>query len=120
MKSEHIRFARSRDGTQLAWIACGRGMQTLIYAPNAMTNIVDDWKNPLNRDETAVYANHFRLIRIDGRGSGNSQRHVAQSVELWADDIEAVADAAGCDAPFVLLGQSSGVYGPIAFAALSP
>lgn len=121
MALEKIRYARSRDGAQLGWIESGKGSRTLMIAPNSVTNVVDDWLNPLRGPILKALSDEFRVIRYDDRNFGHSARTGAPyGLEAWADDIEAVADAAGlADEPFVLLGQSV-VYGCLAFAARAP
>jgi 3-oxoadipate enol-lactonase len=55
-----------------------------------------------------LLAHHVRLVRFDTRGFGRSSRHGAGfewSADLWAEDILAVADAAGAER-FHLMGES--------------
>lgn len=119
MPQEKIRYARSRDGAKIAWIEAGKGAQTLLIAPNAQTNIADNWNDPIRAPMLKALCAQFRVVRFDDRGCGHSSRGVDYSLDKWADDIEAVAnDAIGAE-PFVLHGVSAS-YGAMAFAARAP
>ena len=87
-----IRYATSNDGTRIAWKAKGQG-PSLIFAPPWPITLA--WPGPW----PTIIESRFdgRVIYYDRRGFGNSERHVEHSIERYADDLEAVADAAGLD-----------------------
>lgn len=87
-----IRYATSSDGTRIAWKAKGHG-PSLIFAPPWPITLAQPGPWPM------IIESRFdgRVIYYDRRGFGNSERHVEHSVERYADDLEAVADAAGLD-----------------------
>ncbi|MBK7330200.1 MAG: hypothetical protein IPI85_14300 [Dehalococcoidia bacterium] len=87
-----IRYATSNDGTRIAWKAKGQG-PSLIFAPPWPITLA--WLGPW----PTMIESRFdgRVIYYDRRGFGNSERHVEHSIERYADDLEAVADAAGLD-----------------------
>lgn len=121
VRPERIRYARSADGTQIAWAVSGEGPQTLVLAANSITNIRRDWENPIRRGALAALTQHFRVVRYDHRGVGSSQRDVErQGLEAWVEDLAAVVAAAGLDAPFILLGKSQAGPFSIAYAAQNP
>lgn len=120
MPFEKIRYARSRDGTKLGWVESGTGPRTMIVTPNGPGGTMDAVKNPLGGPLLEASNKHFRVVRFDERGSGTSTRDVNHGVELWADDIEAIADAAGCTDPFVVSGGSASGYASMTFAARAP
>jgi pimeloyl-ACP methyl ester carboxylesterase/DNA-binding CsgD family transcriptional regulator len=120
MAPEKVRYARSPDGATLGWVECGKGERTIIVPPNASGGAQDGWNNPIAAPLLRASSAHFRVIRYDQRGFGLSSRNAEHGVELWADDIGAVADAAGCTEPFVLCGGSATTYAAITFAARAP
>lgn len=120
-QTERIRFARSADGTQIAWAVSGTGPQTLVLAANGVTNIKLDWESPIRRGSLAALSQHFRVVRYDHRGCGSSQRDVErQGLDAWVDDLDAVVEAAGVNEAFILLGKSQAGPHAIAYAARNP
>jgi len=87
-----VRYATSRDGTRIAWKSKGEG-PALIFVP--------PWPFAMEAFSPwpAIVESRFpgRIIYFDRRGFGLSQWHVEHGVERYADDLEAVADAAGLD-----------------------
>jgi pimeloyl-ACP methyl ester carboxylesterase/AraC-like DNA-binding protein len=117
--SDEVGTCRSRDGTSIAYAACGEGFP-LLKAPNWMTNVDLDWSSPVYRHWLAEGARANRLIRFDMRGFGRSEREpVAFTFETMVEDMAAVVDDAGveqCD----LLGISHGAAIAMAYAARNP
>lgn len=117
--SQHVRFARSRDGVELAWTGIGQGAP-VVRAAYWLTHIEQDWSNLVWGPWLGEFARHARLYRYDQRGCGLSDRDVADiSFEAWLQDLEAVVDAAGLSR-FTLLGMSQGAAISIAYAVRHP
>src|SRR5579862_4166680 len=76
MPQETIRFATSADGTRLGWAEHGSGPRTLVWAANFITDIRNDWEMPGLANTLRFLGEHFRVIRLDHRGCGSSQRNV--------------------------------------------
>jgi pimeloyl-ACP methyl ester carboxylesterase len=92
---QDIRFCKTSDGVRIAYASVGQG-PPLIRALGWATHLEYEWQSPLWRHFIEALARHHTLIRYDGRGTGLSDRDVdVHSVEQWATDLEAVADAAG-------------------------
>jgi len=86
-----------------------------------MTHLEMEWRSPVWRHWIEFFASHFRFVRYDERGCGMSDWEVGDlGQERWADDLEAVAEAAGCSEPIVLLGISQGGAPAIEFAVRHP
>lgn len=114
-----IRFCRSRDGTRLAWTASGKG-PPVLRAGHWLTHLEHDRASPLWRPIIEAFGAFSTFVRYDARGNGLSQRAVDDlSVERMADDLLAVADAAGLDR-FVIYATSQGVPVALTVAARDP
>lgn len=114
---QHIRFCRSRDGTQIAMATLGHGPPLLRTAHwlshveyDARSPVWTHWLEALSRDHT--------YIRYDQRGCGLSDSSPS-SFETWVDDLEAVVEAHGLK-QFPLFGMSQGGAIAIAYAARHP
>lgn len=117
--TQQIRFARSRDGTRLAYAASGTG-PVLIKAATWFSHIEHDWDSPVWRHMLHDLSSRYRLVRFDERGCGLSDWHVPSlSFDSWVDDLETVVDALGSER-FALLGISQGAAVAIAYAARHP
>ncbi len=116
---QEIRFARSADGTGIAYAVHGSGPPLLIDAC-WLSHLQFDWQSPVWRHYLVELGKIATVIRYDERGHGLSDRQVTDhSLEARLADLEAVADAAGY-ARFALLAMAQG--GPIAieYAARHP
>jgi pimeloyl-ACP methyl ester carboxylesterase/predicted glycosyltransferase len=84
-----------RDGVKVFWERFGDGEPTILFLPT--WSIVDSrvWKM-----QTAYFGRHFRVLTIDGRGNGKSDRPPGQDAYTapeFAADALAVMDATGTD-----------------------
>jgi class 3 adenylate cyclase len=116
---QDIRFCKTSDGVRIAYASVGRG-PPLIRALGWATHLEYEWQSPLWRHFIEALAEHHTLIRYDGRGTGLSDRNVdVHSVEQWATDLEAVADAVGHE-QFAILGISQGGSTAVTYALRHP
>jgi DNA-binding winged helix-turn-helix (wHTH) protein/alpha-beta hydrolase superfamily lysophospholipase len=116
-----IRYTCSRDGTGLAWAEMGDG-PPLLRAGHWLSHLEHDLHSPIWRPLLDRQSAGRRLVRYDPRGTGLSDRDVDFSrvcVEDLADDLEAVADAAGLDR-FPIYAISQSVPVALTFAARHP
>ena len=115
-----IRYVRTSDGVKLAWAEMGRGMP-LVKAATWLTHLEYDLESPVWQHWTRFLGDHFRYIRYDERGCGMSDWNLDDlSLERRVADLETMANAAGLDEPFALLGMSHGAAICIAFAVRHP
>ena len=112
----NIRYATTADGVGIAYCEAGEGTPFVEAAP-PWSNIEAEFRE---WEWHRIMASRRRLIRFDNRGSGSSQRNVADySVEAMALDIAAVADALSLD-QFTLYAEQLGAPTAIAYAARHP
>jgi pimeloyl-ACP methyl ester carboxylesterase/DNA-binding CsgD family transcriptional regulator len=116
---QQVRFCTSPDGVRLAYAISGEG-PPLVRAPHWFTHLEHDWSNPVMRPWVEDLSKRYRLLRFDQRGTGMSDREVAEiSPQAHSRDLEAVVDAAGFER-FALVGLSQGAAYAIAYAAQHP
>jgi DNA-binding winged helix-turn-helix (wHTH) protein len=92
-----IRYARSRDGTGIAYSIAGEG-PAVLYAWHHISHLEKDWASVLLRPGLTAIAKDRTLIRYDVRGTGLSDPiKPGDTFDEHVDDMLAVADAAGLD-----------------------
>lgn len=117
---QEVVFVRAPDGVTLAGAAIGEGPATLVKAAGWLTHLEQDWRSPYWSPLLRHLARGRRLVRYDARGSGLSDRAVADiSFGAFLRDLEAMADGFGLGG-FALFGSSHGGAIAIAYAALHP
>jgi pimeloyl-ACP methyl ester carboxylesterase len=113
------RYAKN-GSVHIAYQVVGRGPPDLVYLPGIFTHIEHQWEEPSFARFLRRLASFSRLILLDPRGIGLSDRTGDLPIlEQQMDDVLAVFDAVGSRQAF-LLGVSQG--GPMAalFAASHP
>lgn len=116
-----IAYARTSDDVSIAWSSAGRpdaAAPTLVHLPGLpFGDFAAEWRIPSLQKTYAPLARSVRLIQLDGRGSGHSQRDVTDlSLEAMLRDVDAVVDAARLER-FAILGFYNSVTHAIACAA---
>jgi len=113
-----VRYARSGD-VSIAYQVVGEGPSELVLV-SFLGNLVWGWEQPLYVRTYRRLASLGRLILLDKRGTGLSDRpRDLPTLETRMDDIRAVMDAAGCERA-ALLGPSAGGQLCALFAATYP
>lgn len=119
-----IEYARSRDGTNLAYAVLSTGHPDVLWSAGMATNLGLDWTEIPGADTWCDrLAAMGRLIMYDQRGTGLSDPIALNdlpTVERQAEDMTAVLDAAGAEQGAVVLATTS--LGPAAMllAATEP
>lgn len=93
-------LALARDGTEIAFDTVGHGPEVVLV--HGITESRGVWAPIVER-----LVERHRVISVDLRGHGESQRRPPYDPVTLADDVAAVAAAAGCDRP-ALVGHSLG------------
>lgn len=90
-----VRYARA-GGVAVAFQVVGEGTRTLVYSP-ARTNLYTLWLSPIVKAFLDRLSQEVRLIVINPRGTGLSDRPRNVTLEARMDDVNAVLDAIGID-----------------------
>jgi pimeloyl-ACP methyl ester carboxylesterase/DNA-binding CsgD family transcriptional regulator len=119
LRQPHVQFARSSDGTRIAYAATGRGVP-LVRAAHWLGNLDFDWQTPVWGPWIGALSERYELLRYDCRGCGLSDREPQDvTIDGLVADLECVVDKAGLER-FALLGMSQGGAVSIVYAARHP
>jgi len=118
------RYARASDGTYVAYQVIGEGSPDIVLVRGWISNIEHEWAEPTLARIDRRLAATGRLIRLDRRGMGLSDRLSPQqlpTIESRLDDFVAVLDAVGARrAVMIGLGHAGGTTLCAMFAAVHP
>ncbi|MBZ9723676.1 alpha/beta fold hydrolase [Mesorhizobium sp. CO1-1-11] len=107
-------------GSNIAYQVTGNGPVDLIYVPGWVSNLDLAWASPRLAHVLHRLGSFCRLIRMDKRGTGLSDRNVGlPTLEERMEDVRAVLDAVGSKRT-VLFGSSEGGSMCMLFAATYP
>ena len=113
------RYAKS-GRVHIAYQVVGDGPLDLVFVPGLVNHLDLMWEEPRSADFFGALASFSRLILFDKRGTGLSDRDVAEdNLDKRMDDVRAVMDAVGSERA-ALLGYSEGGPMSILFAATYP
>jgi pimeloyl-ACP methyl ester carboxylesterase/DNA-binding CsgD family transcriptional regulator len=121
MTLPETRYARSGE-VRIAYQVVGQGPLDLVFVPGCISNLDVHWEEAGFNHLLHRLAAFTRLILLDKRGTGLSDRVDSgepPSLQMHMDDVRAVMDAAGSGRA-ALLGASEGASISILFAATYP
>jgi len=123
MRLPEVQYARSGD-VAIAYQAIGEGSEPdgtdIVFIRGLSSDLASTWDQPLLVDHVERLASNGRLLLLDRRGTGLSDRvREVPSLESTMDDVRAVMDAAGSERAVVWTGLSSTGVG-VLFAATYP
>ena len=99
METPITRYARSADGTFVAYQTFGSGEDVLVIMP-FISHLELFWQDPDVGDMLRGLAESARVIAMDQRGMGLSDRLQGHpDLETRMDDVRAVIEAAGSRLP---------------------
>jgi class 3 adenylate cyclase len=116
-----VRYARNGD-VSLAYQIVGDGPFDLLFVPGFASNLIWNWELPDYARFLRRLSSFCRLIVIDRRGCGLSDRlspHDLPPLEILADDLSVVLDAVGSEHAS-LFGAEDGAMTCALFAATHP
>lgn len=97
MERPETRYARSGD-IHIAYQVVGDGPLDLVYIPQVISQIEWSWEHPFSARFLRGLSSFARVLFIDRRGTGLSDRAVELGpIERHVDDVVAVMDDAGSD-----------------------
>ena len=116
------RYARTADGVSLAYQLFGRGRRDLVVLPGNATQLDVMWEHPSHSVFYERLAELGRVLLIDRRGVGLSDRVAPENlppVEVQVEDLLCVLDTVR-SRDTVLIGQDEGAMTAVLFAATHP
>ena len=120
MKEPRIQYAQTSDGVSIAFAAVGEGPPLVYLVGSPLTHVQQIWRIPSYTWWNERLAATRKLVLLDVRGSGLSERDVAAfSLSDLCLDVDAVADRLGLDS-FVLIGAQAGGLIGIHYALTRP
>ncbi|MDX6399751.1 MAG: hypothetical protein QOF27_357, partial [Gaiellaceae bacterium] len=114
-----VSYARSGE-VSVAYQLVGTGPPDLVFVRGIAGDLLSSWEQPLLVRHVEGLSAHSRVLMLDKRGTGLSDRvREVQSLETAMDDIRAVMDAVGSESAVLWTGTSStGIS--VLFAATYP
>lgn len=116
------RYARTADGTHVAYQVHGSGPIDMLFERGWFTNLDHEWNEPIMAGVLRRLGSIGRVIRMDRRGSGLSDRFdhaMLPTVEDRVEDIEAVLRAVDVErAALIGIGHGAAIFSY--FAAAHP
>jgi class 3 adenylate cyclase len=103
-----IQYAKTTDGVSIAFAVAGEGPPLVYLVGPPFTHVQQMWRIPSYIWWNERLAATRKLVILDFRGSGLSEREVAPfSLDDLCLDVDAVADRLGLDS-FALIGAQAG------------
>ena len=114
-----VSYARSGE-VAVAYQLVGTGPPDLVFVRGIAGDLLSTWEQPLLVRHVEGLAAHGRVLMLDKRGTGLSDRvREVHSAETAMDDVRAVLDAVGSDSAVLWTGGTSTGIG-VLFAATYP
>jgi class 3 adenylate cyclase len=114
-----VRYARSGD-VAIAYQTIGEGPCDIVFVRGIAGDLLSTWEQPLLVRHVEGLAACGRVLMLDKRGTGLSDRvREVQSLETTMDDVRAVMDAADSTRAVLFTGSTSTGIG-VLFAATYP
>ena len=119
MRLPEVSYARSGD-VAIAFQVIGQGPPDLVFVRGITGDLLSTWDQPLLARHVEGLAECGRLLMLDKRGTGLSDRvREVHSAESAMDDVRAVMDAVGSERAVIWLGAAATGVG-VLFAATYP
>ncbi len=119
MRPPEVSYARSGD-VAIAYQVVGTGPPDIVFVRGITGDLLSTWEQPLLVRHVEGLAACGRVLMLDKRGTGLSDRvREVQSIETTMDDVRAVMDAVGSATAVLWMGGTSTGIG-VLFAATYP
>jgi class 3 adenylate cyclase/pimeloyl-ACP methyl ester carboxylesterase len=122
METPDTRYARTSDGAYIAFQTFGSGPIDVLLVPGYLTNLDENWAIPAMVDFHERLGSFARVIVMDRRGVGLSDRlarGTSEPLETHVDDILAVLDAVNATSVCVLATETAAMLATL-FAGSHP
>ena len=97
MQLPEVQYARSGD-VAIAYHVIGDGRPDIVFVRGIAGDLLSSWEHPLLARHVQGLASFGRVLMLDKRGTGLSDRpREVQSAETAMDDVRAVMDAVGSE-----------------------
>ncbi len=107
MKPPDVSYARSGD-VAIAYQVVGQGPTDIVFIRGITGDLLSTWEQPLFVRHVEGLAGVGRVLMLDKRGTGLSDRvREVQSLETTMDDVRAVMDTAGSESAVLWSGGTS-------------
>jgi class 3 adenylate cyclase len=107
VKPPDVSYARSGD-VAIAYQVVGSGPTDIVFVRGITGDLLSTWEQPLLVRHVEGLAVFGRVLMLDKRGTGLSDRvREVQSLETTMDDVRAVMDAAGSESAVLWSGGTS-------------
>ncbi|MGZ8582633.1 MAG: alpha/beta fold hydrolase [Actinomycetota bacterium] len=116
------RYATATDGVSIAYQVFGHGRHDIVFLPGNATQLDVNWELPPVADFFMKLAALGRVILVDRRGVGLSDRVAPDAlppVEVLVSDLACVLDHVRSQ-DTVILGADEGAHSAVLFAATHP
>jgi class 3 adenylate cyclase/pimeloyl-ACP methyl ester carboxylesterase len=123
MDVPETRYTRSPDGAFIAFQVFGSGPIDVLLMPGFFTNLDENWRIPEIADTHRRIGTFARVIAMDRRGMGLSDRlspDDAAPLETHVDDVVAVLDAVRARDACIVSSESGAPMLALLFAAAHP
>jgi len=119
VKPPDVSYTRSGD-VAIAYQVVGSGLADIVFIRGITGDLLSTWEQPLLVRHVEGLAEIGRVLMLDKRGTGLSDRvREVQSLETSMDDIRAVMDAVGSERAVLWTGGNATGIG-VLFAATYP
>lgn len=119
MQPPDVSYARSGD-VAIAYQVVGTGAPDIVFVRGVTGDLLSTWEQPLLVRHVEGLAACGRVLMLDKRGTGLSDRvREVPSIETMMDDVRAVMDAVGSESAVLWMGGNSTGMG-VLFAATYP
>jgi DNA-binding CsgD family transcriptional regulator/pimeloyl-ACP methyl ester carboxylesterase len=93
-----IGHATTADGVRIAFHTLGDGPAVVMLWAYHVSHLALNWNVPLHRGAIEFFARYFRVVNLDFRGTGLSERRIdSLSLDTFAEDLQAVMRVLGLD-----------------------
>ncbi len=107
MKPPDVSYARSGD-VAIAYQVVGQGPTDIVFVRGIAGDLLSTWEQPLLARHVEGLAESGRVLMLDKRGTGLSDRvREVQSLDTAMDDVRAVMDAVGSEQAVLWSGSTS-------------